>query len=356
MKHLLACLLLLVSSCTLSAWSETKSLRTINLEQIGYQHVTCEVYWRGEDDYSKRLIEFLDDTHLLVHFATPEICTGPAIPTEKHGLRSTVIDLSGHAVHTYDWEPGEDVIAGPDGHVLIVRPDAVRVVDFNFQPIQTISYLQQGFPGVPHPDARLFRVLVTPSRHGFAIVDRSYATLFTGLPYKETAKTTDSVAAVTDHGFVTLSRFDPGPPILHVDGVQWASPAHPRLGTFIVTDDSEVLGLDRKFNLYRFDQSGAESLVVRLGSLAPGMWNSGFRFAQALPDVNRVLFFSHGVRVAFTDSSGFWSYFRTAVLDLKTSELVVRYNGHFGDDVSISPDGHEVAERHEDRLTLYSLP
>jgi hypothetical protein len=92
--------------------------------------------------------------------------------------------------------------------------------------------------------------------------------------------------------------------LLYVDGVEWAAPARPILSALIVTGNSEVLGLDRKFSLYRLDQHGGESLVARLGSLAPGVWNSGFRFDQALPEASRVLFFSHGVRIAFTDSSG----------------------------------------------------
>jgi hypothetical protein len=58
--------------------------QTINLEQIGYQHVACEVNWRGEDDYPKRRIEFLDDKHLLVHFATSDVCNAPPSQWEKH--------------------------------------------------------------------------------------------------------------------------------------------------------------------------------------------------------------------------------------------------------------------------------
>jgi hypothetical protein len=358
MKRLSVCVCA-VCTWALSGWSETKPLRTINLEQIGYQHVTCEVYWQGEGNYSKRKIEFVDDTHVLVHYATPEICSSSAIPSEKHGLHSAVIDLSGHLVHTYDWQSGgEDVITGPDGHVLVVRPDAVRVADLNFQTIQTISWQEDGFPGVPHPGVRLFHVLVTPSRHGFAIVDRKHASLFTGIPYKEMASTTDSVvASVGDRGFVTWSGFDPGPAVLHVDGVEWIAPAHPSLlSGVVVTGNSEVYGLDRKHNLYRIDQRGDETLIAHLGSLAPGMWNSGFRLDQTLPNASRMLFLSHGVRIAFTDSSGIWPYFRTAVLDLKTSKIVFQYDGHFDDDVSISPDGRLVAVRHGDRLTLYTVP
>jgi len=356
MKRFLACTCLLqVCLSAVSAWAADKASQTINLKQVGYQNLACEVNWKGEDDYPKRLIEFLDDKHLLIHFATSEVCNAPPSQAEKH-FHSTVIDLSGHLVHTYEWEPGDDVIAGPDGKVLVVRLDAVRVVDLNFQSIQTISWQQQDFPGVPHANVRLFRVLLTPSRHGFAIVERNHAVLFTGPPYKETSSTNYSAAAVGDHGFLTWSGFDPGPPVLHVEGVEWPTPAHPALQPFLVRGEGQVLGLDHKFNLYRIDQRGGEALVVSLSSLAPGMWNSEFRCDQALPDASRVLFISHGARIAFTDTSGIWFYFRTAVLDLRTNKLVFRYNGHFGDDVALSPDGHLVAVREEDRLSLYSVP
>src|SRR5271155_4061049 len=196
MKRFLACTCLLqVCLSAVSAWAADKASQTINLKQVGYQNLACEVNWKGEDDYPKRLIEFLDDKHLLIHFATSEVCNAPPSQAEKH-FHSTVIDLSGHLVHTYEWEPGDDVIAGPDGKVLVVRLDAVRVVDLNFQSIQTISWQQQDFPGVPHANVRLFRVLLTPSRHGFAIVERNHAVLFTGPPYKETSSTNYSAAAV----------------------------------------------------------------------------------------------------------------------------------------------------------------
>jgi hypothetical protein len=356
MKRFLASIcLLLICASAVSVWAGDKASQTINLKQIGYQHVACEINWKGADDYPKRRIEFLDDEHLLIHFVTSEVCNAPPSQVENY-FHSAVIDLAGHLAHTYDWQPGDDVIAGPDGKVLVVRFDAVRVVDLNFQSVQTIPWQQQGFPGVPHPRARLFRVLLTPSRHGFAIFDRNHAALFTGPPYKETSSTNYSAIAVGDHGFLTWSGIDPGPPVLHVEGVPWLTPAHPALWSFFVTGDGTVLGLDHKYNLYRIDQRGGEALVVGLSSLAPGMWNSEFRFDQALPDAGRVLFLSLGARIAFTDTSGMWFYFRTAVLDLTTNKLVFRYNGHVGDDVALSPDGHLVAVREEDGLNLYSVP
>jgi hypothetical protein len=242
------------------------------------------------------------------------------------------------------------VIAGPDGNVLVVRADGVRIVDQTFKTIQTTPWQRQGIPAP-------LRVLVTPSRHGFAIDDRKHAALFVGPPYKEAATTTSSVVAgISDSGFMTWSGFNPGPPVLHVNGVEWSAPIHPSLSGLLAIGENEVLGLDQKHTLYRFDQRGDEALVMKLGSLTPGMWNSGFRFEQTLPDAARVLFFSHGARIAFTDSSGAWFYFRTAVLDLKTNNLVFRFNGHLGDDVSISPDGRLVAVREKDLLTIYEVP
>jgi len=340
----------LLSSLTVSAWAAEKPLRTFNLEQIGYQRVSCEVNWQGEDSYAKRQIEFLDNEHLLVHYASSEVCKSPRFQYPEQGLHSAVIDLSGGLLHTYDWRPSEDVIAGPDGHILVVAPDAVRIVDLNFHTLQTISWHEERSP------SPRFRALITPSRHGFAIVGLNRASLYIGSPYLLTATTADLVTAATDRGFITLSGFDPGPPTLHVDGVVWPRPARPSLNPCAAMESNEVLGLDHKFNLYRIDQRGGEVLIAHLGSLAPGMWNSGFRFDLALPDARRMLFFSYGARIAFSDTSGIWKYFRSAVLDLKTNQFVFHYDGHFDDDVSLSPDGHFVAAREMDHLSIYSVP
>jgi hypothetical protein len=351
MRLPVTCIRILLLCClTVSAWAEQKPIRTFDLEQIGYRSVSCEVIWQGEDDYPKRRVEFLDNEHLLVHYATSEVCKAPPFQYQGQGRHSAVIDVSGRLLHTYDWQVGDDVIAGPDSHVLIVRPDVVRIVDLNFQPLQSIPW-QEGYPG-----GQLFRVLLTPSRHGFAIVGGDRAALYAGSPYELIRTATDLVTAVGDHGFVTLSGFDPGPPALHVDGADWTTPANPKVGIFADIDGNAVLGLDRKFSLYRIDQHGDEALIARLASLAPGMWNSEFRSDMALPDAHRVLFRSHGARIAFTDAWGTWYYFRTAVLDLNTNKLLFQYNGHFGDDVSLSPDGHLVAVRVNEKLSLYSVP
>lgn len=343
--------ILLLCSLAVAAWAEEKPIRTFDLGQIGYQSNSCKVYWPGEDSYPKRRVEFVDNEHLLVHYATSEVCKDSPLQYPRQGLHSAVIDLSGRLLHTYDWQPSDGVIAGPDGHVLIMRPGFILVVDLNFQTLQSIPWHQEGFPST-----RLFRVLLTPSRHGFAIVDRDRAALYTGSPYEITATTTGHVAAVGDHGFVVLKGFDPGPPTLRVDGVDWTTPANPARRIFADTGNNEVLALDPKFNLYRIDQHGNEALIAHLGALAPGMWNSGFRFDLALPDAHRMLFLSHGARIAFTDTSGIWYYFRTAVLDLNTGKLVFQYNGHFGDDVSLSPDGHLVAVRVNTKLSFYNVP
>jgi hypothetical protein len=41
---------------------------------------------------------------------------------------------------------------------------------------------------------------------------------------------------------------------------------------------------------------------------------------------------------------------------LDGKKLVFQYNGHFGDDVSLSPDGRLVAVRVNANLSLYNVP
>jgi hypothetical protein len=335
----------LASSWVATASAADAPLRTINLTEIGYQHTACGFRLRGEDSYNKPQIEFLSNKYLLFHFATPDSCDPAGYTRDKPGFHTAVMDLFGHVIHTYDWQNGEDVIAGPDGNALVVSRTGVRVVDLNFQTVQTISWQPKG----------AFYVVVTPSRNGFAIVDLDRAALFIGTPYKEMARTTSSVAAVGDHGFVTLTGGDSDASVVHVDGIEWVTPKHPRVRIFAAPGDGQLLALDNRLNLYRINQRGEETRVARLGWLTPGMWN-GIRSNLALPDANRVLFFSHGARIAFTDRSGIWRYFRTAVLDLKIGGAVFQWNDKIGDDVSLSPDGHLVAVREDGRLSLYNIP
>jgi len=321
-------------------------LRTIDLKNVGYQHVPCGFPTRGQHGYEKRQIEFLDDKHLLIHFATSDSCDLARYKGARPGIHTAVIDVFGKVIHTYDWQTGEDVTAGPDGKIFIFRLTGVQVVDLNFQAVQTISWQQHGYS----------YVVVTPSRNGFAIVDRNRPALFTGTSYRETATATGAIAAVGDNGFVTVTGDDPDPLVLHVNGVKWQTPKHSRLAGFVDAGNDELFMLDTKFNLYRINQPGDEALVARLGWLAPGMWNSGFRFDLALPEANRVLLYSHGARIAFSDTSGVWTYFRTAVLDLKTGKTLFQWDGKIGDDISLSPDGHIVAVRQNGRLALYEVP
>ena len=320
--------------------------RTIDLENIGYQHVPCSFPTRGQDAYDKRQVEFLDDKHLLIHFATPDSCGPARYRRGKPGIHSAVIDVFGKVIHTYDWQSGEDVTAGPDGKILIFRLTDVQVVDLNFQTVKTISWRQDGYP----------YVVVTPSRHGFAIVDRDHSSLFTGASFRETATASGAIAAAGDNGFVTVTGGDPDPLVLHVNGIKWETPKHSSFARFFDAGSVELFMLDPKFNLYRINQSGDEALVASLGWLAPGMRNSGFRFDLALPEANRVLLYSHGARIAFSDTSGIWTYFRTAMLDLRTGKTLFQWDGKIGDDVSLSPNGHIVAVRQNGRLALYEIP
>jgi hypothetical protein len=334
---------LVVCSWVAVASAAETPLRTIDLENVGYQHVPCGFHMRGQDAYAKRQIEFLDDEHLLIHFATPDSCL---YKRAKPGIHTAVIDVFGKVIHTYDWQTGEDVTAGPDGKILILRLTGVQVVGLDFQAVQTIPWQHQGYP----------HVVVTPSRNGFAIVDRDRSTLFKSTSYQAKATTTGSVAAVGDDGFVTVTAGDQDTLVLHVNGIKWMAPKHSRFAGFADAGNDELFMLDTKFNLYRINQPGNEELVARMGWLAPGIWNSGFRFDLALPEANRILLFSHGARIAFSDTSGVWTYFRTAVLDLKTGKTLFQWDGKIGDDVSLSPNGHIVAARQNGHLALYNIP
>jgi len=212
---------------------------------------------------------------------------------------------------------------GPDGHVLVVAQMQSAWWIFDFQTIQTIPWQEDGFPGVPHPSVQFFHILVTPSRHGFAIIDRNHCvSLYGSTLQRDSEHNGIRCFCLVTGGFVTWSGFNPGPAVLHVDVSNGLLPRILNSERFDCCPATiEVLGLTRKFNLYRIDQRGSESLIARLGSLAPGVWNSGFRFDQARPGTNRVLFFSHGLTHRLYRLIGYLAVLQDAVSDWAQAKL-----------------------------------
>ena len=352
-------ILLLALTPGMQSQSPQPSPREIDLEKIGYP-ARCDYLFQDKDAYEKRHVEFLDSERLLISFPlhTSACDKNNQPPAEKY--RSVIIDTAGRLLHSFDWLPGENVQAGPDGHLLMSSGREIRILDSDFSILQRIAWED---PERKQMQQNAWRLIIAPSRHGFAVEDRYPPfpiAYFEGNPATQTVAS-DSCwpAAVTDGGFACA---DNGKEQLDIHLSNGERNLHDRLlrttGAAVLPDPQTVLLLTDKRRLYLLTPSGAEKKIAELRWLVPGLnsGNSGFRWDLASGPAQRVLFYSHGVRVPITDTSGVGYYLRVAVVDVASKAIVFRAQYPIDSDVAISPDGHLLAVRTNARLTLRSLP
>jgi len=349
--------LLLAFKAGIQCQSSEPSQNDIDLEKIGYP-ARCDYLFQDKDAYPKRHVEFLDSERLLISFP---VRSSPCVknsqrPAEKY--RSIIIDTSGLPLHSFDWLRGENVQAGPDGHILMTSGWEIRILDSDFSILQRIEWVSgQDRKQVPHWRGSL---ITAPSRHGFVIADgypRSRIAYFEGNPVRQiVASNSCWPATVTDGGFACVEA---GKEQLDIHLSNSERNIHDHLlgktGASVLPTPQTVLFLTDKHRLYLLNPSGAEQKIADLHWLAPG-WNAGFRWDLASGTVRRILFFSHGVRVPITDTTGFGYYLRVAVVDVLSRAIVFRAQYPIDSDVAISPDGHLFAVLTKTRLTLRTLP
>jgi hypothetical protein len=329
----------------------------IDLQKIGYP-AGCDYLFQDKDGYSKRHVEFLDLEHLLVSFPmrSAPCDKNNQAPAEKY--RSVIIDTAARPLHSLDWSPGENIQAGPDGHILMTSGWEIRILDSDFSVLQRVEWAS-GQDRKRIPDW-LGRIITAPSRHGFVIADgypHTRTAYFEGNPARQTAAV-DSCwpAAVTDGGFACVEASKEQLDIHLRDSERnIRNDLLGKAGTAILPDPQTVLLLTQKRQLYLLDPSGKATKIADLHWLAPG-GNSGFRWDLVSGAARRILFFSHGARFPITDTSGFGPYLRVAVVDVPSGTIVFRAQYPIDTDVAISPDGQLLAVRTKTRLVLTGLP
>jgi hypothetical protein len=243
--------MLLAFTHGLQGQSSQASHQEIDLPKIGYP-ANCDYMFQDKDAYAKRHVEFLDAEHLLISFPlrTSPCDKNNQPPAEKY--RSVVIDTSGHPQHSLDWSRGENLQAGPDGHILMTSGWEIRVLDSDFS-------ILQGFEWVSGQDRKripvwMGRLITAPSRHGFVIADGYAPTrtaYFEGSPVRQTLAA-DSCwpAAVTDGGFACVEASKEQLDIHLSDGeLNIHNDLLGKAGTAILPDPHTVLLLTRKQQL-----------------------------------------------------------------------------------------------------------
>jgi hypothetical protein len=339
-----------------SAQQPSPEPRIVDLESIGYPQDICK--WPREIQ-----IEFLDSARLLVSFplhSSP--CNEPnPMSAEK---RAAVVAVSGTVLHTLDLQPGQLLRAGPNGHILSLTEKGLNVLDSDFSVIQMLPWPKEVESGRSAPWAWTApgNILLTPSREGF-VIEGSYpnyrVTYFEGNPVKlTTANEPCPLAAVTDGGFACFEQGAKTRLVVHLANGDW-SLGDSHLGNRELTAPpipDRVLLLTSKFHFYEFQRGGGIKELADLHWLAPGLLTSGLRYEVTSSTAQRILVASWGCWFPLNDTTGIGYYERVAVLDYSSGEFIFRKQCSIGSDVTISPDGHLLAIREKNRLSLVTLP
>jgi hypothetical protein len=329
----LVILVFMALALALAAQERNNVQHVIDLTGIGYPQPPCD-YMFQEDAYSKNHIEFLDSERLLVSFPADTIgCDKKQgyFPKNAPKFRSVIMDLSGKVLHSFDWQLGENIQAGPDGHILFLTGKEIRILDSDFSLLQSI-------PDTRPPLQIVGRsLIVDPARHGFAVRDgypTYHVAYFAGNPAKQTQEADDcnSVRAV-DGGFLCRDSSQPSHFTVHV------SPSKPELDQRNISSTLQV-GLH--------DNPDKRWVV-------PGWpaWIS--REGESISSSGRIMYFSRGCRFPITDTSGFGYFLRVIVVDTKEKRTILRKQYDINSDVVLSPDGNWFSVREQTRLTLRRL-
>jgi hypothetical protein len=329
MKSSSVLLLSIILSAALAAQGTGRKSKVIDLRTIGYPSYPCSSM--GYYLYHTRHIEFLDSERLLINF--PVDTSGckksweyRTIPDLKR--RSVVIDTSANVLHSFDWKTGENMQAGPDGHILWTKGKEIRVLDSAFSLVQTVSPVFET-PGQciedPSHASSSMGITLAPSRHGFAVqfvspLCRDYSIVyFEGIEAKQTLSARKcNLPTVTDTGFDCSQD------------------------SYATTSEH----LKQELPALKWIDAGW-----------PSGWGAPIRSYSTSAAAHRTLFFRRGALITITDSDGgLFKYFRIVIVDMSSKREVFRKQYGYSTEVAISPDGRLLAILENTRLTLRLLP
>ena len=347
--------------CVLAVGASTKQPTVtsggIDLKGIGYSQDVCS--YEG-----KARIEFLDSLRLLLSFP---LHSAPCSGQSPQKWRAAVVDASGKTLNTLDLEPGQGVRAAPEGRILLLTDKELRILNYDFIAVQTLSWPKEADPSqIPHGAwvwATMTSIELTPSRQGFVIrgpYPKYGAAYFEGNPVKQTAEV-DSCSqdfVVTDGGFACLDPSTPVRLVVHPMNDVWHlddSLFQKREWVALPTPD-RVLLLTNKFQLSRFIRPGNAEKVADLHWLAPWLGYPRMSYALTSGATHRILVSSWGARIPLSDSSGIGYWKRVVILDYLSGQIIFRQQFKIDSDFAISPDGHLLAVLEKSRLSVVALP
>jgi hypothetical protein len=354
----------------LAIWLSTQGanagpIKVINLRPLGYPSQSCDYKFHGYGLHPEQHLEFLDSEHLIVKF-----------PIRKEGqcqtggyswpadFRSAVLETSGALVSSLDWSRPSisDIQAGPDGKILEIVSGEIKTLDQDFHPLQEVDLPAANWPKYPSPS--LWSVQLAPSRHGFAATYPEFIGRgFNGFSayFEDSSPIRQTVALDTDHIIlgdgIMVSSAGPQGVIAATRSVQLATGTYTCAKSFWIAIPLPNLPicLTSDYQLVALTSGGGMKLIADVRNMAPGLWNSGFRYQLTNEKAGILLLDSIGVRFPVTDSWGFGDYRIVAAYELNTGRQVFRGQVPFDADVAISPDGNLLATLVKTKISIYRL-
>jgi hypothetical protein len=330
--------------------------RLVDLRNIGYPQGDCR--------FPNAELEFLDSVRLLVSFPLYSSSCNGTDQTEER--RAVVVNVNGEVLKTLNLQHGQLVRAGPNGRILFPTEKGLRILGGDFSELQMLPWPEEAEAGrIPFQIWARTNIHLTPSRDGFAIggpyPDYGVA-YFEGDPVKlvTAISSCSSLRPVTDGGFGCLEQSPKNRLVVHLvnggwdledfrfgdrESVAWAA--------FPVPD--RLLLLTSKFKLYELRRGRNLRELGDLHWLAPGLWSSGSTYTVTSGTAHRILVSSWGCWFPITDTTGIGYYKRILVLDYLSGAIIFRKKSSIGSDVAISPNGHLLAIRENNRLSLVVL-
>lgn len=341
-----------------SAQQPAPESRIVDLKNIGYPEGACR--------FPSVRLEFLDSARLLVSFPLhSSSCSGTG-PFQTQERRAAVVDAGGKVLRTLDLQPGQFVSAGPNGRILLPTEKGLSILEDDFSAIQMLPWPKEIDTGrIPFWTWAGRNISLTPSREGFVIEGPypSYGVAyFDGNPVKLVTATGPCfpLAGVTDGGFACFEQSPKSKVVVHLMNGDWdLEDSH--LGErewawAALPIPDRLLLLTSKFQLYEFQRGGSLKELADLRWLAPGLWNSGSTYTITSSSAHRILLSSWGCWFPLNDTTGIGYYERVVVLDYSSGAIIFRNKYSIGSDVTISPDGHLLAIREKNRLSMVALP
>lgn len=340
-----------------SAQQRAPESRIIDLKNIGYPQDICK--------WAKGIqIEFLDSVRLLVSFPLHSSPCNPPNPLVTEERRASVVDVSGNILRSLDLQPGQLVRAGPNGHILLLTEKGLSLLEADFSGFQIVPWPKEADTGrVPFSTWGGRNISLTPSRGGFAIEGRypnSGVTYFEGNAVKLVTAfgSCSQLAAVTDGGFACFEQTPQSKLVVHLMNGGWdlEDSRFEKREWAALPNPDRVLLLTSKFQLYDFQRGGSVKPLAELHWLAPGLYTPGSTYTVTSSAAHRILVSSWGCWFPLNDTTGIGYYERVVVVDYSSGAVIFRKQYSIGSDVTISPDGHLLAIREKNHLSVVALP